>query len=46
MAIITGRLENSGYTPPNTDYEYASTKLYVPKINQNGKQDDWRYFQG
>ena len=44
--VITGRLENSGYTPPRTDYEYAGTKLYVPKINQNGKTDDWRYLQG
>ncbi len=44
--IITGRLENSGYTPPNTDYEYAGTKLYIPKINQNGETDDWRYLQG
>ena len=34
MAIITGRLESSGYTPPRTDYEHAGTKLYVPKINQ------------
>ena len=33
--IITGRLENSGYTPPNTSYTYAGTQLYVPKINQN-----------
>jgi hypothetical protein len=44
--VITGRLENSGFTPPRTDFEYAGTKLYVPKINQNGWTDDWRYFQG
>ena len=44
--LISGRLDNSGYTPPNTDFEYAGTKLYVPKINQNGKTDDWRYLQG
>jgi hypothetical protein len=44
--FITGKLENSGFTPPNTDYTYAGSKLYVPKINQNGKTDDWRYFQG
>ena len=44
--IITGRLESSGFTPPRTDYEYAGTKLYVPKINQLGKKDDWRYLQG
>ena len=44
--IITGRLENSGFTPPRTDYEHAGTKLYIPKINQNGETDDWRYLQG
>ena len=43
--FITGRLESSGFTPPNTDYEYAGTKLYVPKINQNGFTDDWRFLQ-
>ena len=43
--FITGRLESSGYTPPRTDYEHAGTKLYVPKINQNGDTDDWRYLQ-
>ena len=25
---------------------YAGTKLYVPKINQYGETDDWRYLQG
>ena len=44
--IITGRLENSGFTPPRTDIEHAGRKLYIPKINQNGKTDDWRYLQG
>ena len=44
--FITGRLEKSNYTPPRTDYEYAGTKLYVPKINQLGETDDWRYLQG
>ena len=44
--VISGRLESSGFTPPNTDFEYAGTKLYVPKINQNGFNDDWRYLQG
>ena len=44
--VITGRLESSGYTPPRTDYEYAGTKLYVRKWNQNGEFDDWRYLQG
>ena len=44
--VITGRLESSGFTPPRTDMEHAGTKLYVPKINQNGRTDDWRYLQG
>ena len=44
--VITGRLENSGFTPPRTDYEYRGTKLYIPKINQNGETYDWRYLQG
>ena len=44
--IITGRLESSGFTPPNTDFEFAGTKIYVPKINQLSETDDWRYLQG
>ncbi len=44
--VISGRLENSGFTPPRTDYEYRGTKLYIPKINQNGETYDWRYLQG
>lgn len=44
--FITGKLKNSGFTPPRTDYEYAGTKLYVPKINQIGETDDWRFLQG
>ena len=44
--FISGRLESSGFTPPNTNFEYAGTKLYVPKINQQGFTDDWRYLQG
>lgn len=43
--IITGRLESSGYLPGNPDSEYSKTK-YVPKINQLGETDDWRYLQG
>ena len=30
--FVTGKLEASGYTPPNPDYEYAGTKLWAPKI--------------
>ena len=44
--FITGRLENSGYTPPGTDIEHQGNKLYIPKINQQGRTDDWRYLQG
>ncbi|MFL2616344.1 MAG: capsule assembly Wzi family protein [Flavobacteriaceae bacterium] len=44
--VITGRLESSGFTPSRTDIEHAGTKLYIPKINQLGRTDDWRYLQG
>ena len=44
--FITGRLESSGFTPPRTDYEYQGQKLYVPKINQLSRKDDWRFLQG
>jgi hypothetical protein len=43
--LISARLESSGFTPPNIDYMYAGNKLYVPKINQRGELDDWRYLQ-
>ena len=43
--LISARLESSGFNPPRTDYEYAGTKLFVPKINQFGATDDWRYLQ-
>ena len=43
--LITGKLENSGFAPPRTDYEYAGRKLYIPKINQNGETNDWRFLQ-
>ena len=38
--FITGRLEASGFTPPDTSRTNQGTKLYVPK------KDDWRYYQG
>jgi hypothetical protein len=44
--VISGRLESSGFTPPNTDFKHAGTKIYVPKINQLGETNDWRYLQG
>ena len=43
--LLTGRLERSGFTPPRTDYMYAGSYLYRPKLNQRG-EEDWRYFQG
>ena len=44
--FITGRLENSGFKPPGSEREYAGSKLYVPKINQNSEENDWRFLQG
>ena len=44
--IVTGRLENSGFTPPGTERTYGGQKLYIPKINQLSRTDDWRFFQG
>ena len=44
--LITGRLESSGFAPAGTEIEHAGTKLYIPKINQLGKTNDWRYLQG
>ncbi len=38
--IVTGRLEKSGYAPPDTTRTLTGLLLYRPKI------DDWRYFQG
>ena len=44
--LVTGRLEPSGFDPPSTDRTNAGNKLFVPKINQNGRTGDWRFFQG
>jgi len=44
--FVTGRLEKSGFNPPNIDYTFAGTQLFIPKINQIGDKNDWRYFQG
>ena len=44
--VIAGRLESSGYLPPNSDIIYAGSKLYTPRINQLGERNDWRYLQG
>ena len=39
--LITGRLQNSGYEPPHSDYVYRQFPLYVPK-----RDKDWRYLAG
>tara|TARA_X000000368_G_scaffold418995_1_gene421340 strand:- start:2863 stop:4542 length:1680 start_codon:yes stop_codon:yes gene_type:complete len=44
--VIAGRLESSGYLPPNSDLIYSGSKLYTPRINQLGERNDWRYLQG
>ncbi len=44
--FITGRLENSGFLPTNSEIMYAGTKLYVPRINQIWETNDWRFLQG
>jgi len=38
--LVTGRLEASGFTPPQSDRTYAGSNLYSPKL------DDWRFYQG
>jgi hypothetical protein len=38
--IICGKLENSGFPPPDTTRTYQGIKLYIPKRN------DWRYING
>ena len=43
--VISGRLESSGYLPAGSDRQHAGTNIYVPKINQQGLTDDWRYLQ-
>ena len=44
--LISGRLESSGYLPANSDFQYAGTNIYSPKINQLSETNDWRYLQG
>jgi len=44
--VISGRLESSGYLPANSGQQYAGTNIYIPKINQLGQTNDWRYLQG
>ncbi|MFD2034397.1 capsule assembly Wzi family protein [Belliella marina] len=39
--VIAGRLENSGFLPPNPGMVFRRTPLYVPK-----RDEDWRYLAG
>lgn len=39
--LIVGRLQNSGFEPPQSDYIYRHFPLYVPK-----RDKDWRYLAG
>ena len=43
--VISGRLESSRYLPAGSDMQHGGTNIYVPKINQTGATDDWRYLQ-
>lgn len=40
--LIAGRLEASGFLPPQSEYTYRNTPLYVPKR----EAEDWRYISG
>ena len=44
--VISGRLESSGYLPASSDIQNRGKNIYVPKINQLGETNDWRYHQG
>ena len=44
--FVTGRLEPSGFDPPGTERTYAGSNIFIPKTNQRGEQNDWRFFQG
>lgn len=39
--VIAGKLENSGFLPPNSDMVFTRTPLFVPK-----RDEDWRYIAG
>ena len=43
--VISARLESSGYNQSGYDKSNAGRPIYVPKINQLGETDDWRYMQ-
>lgn len=39
--LIAGKLENSGFLPPHSDYINQKTPLYIPK-----RDEDWRFLSG
>ena len=43
--FVTGKLDSSGFTPPNTEKENQRTKLYVPKTNNLGEENGSRLLQ-
>ena len=43
--LISARLENSGFDPPSKERKYAGTRIFIPRTNQLGQTDDWRYLQ-
>lgn len=43
--LISGRLENSGFLQSGYDRLNSGRPIYIPKINQLGDTDDWRYLQ-
>jgi len=40
--LIAGQLQSSGHLPPQSEYVYIETPLYVPKRDD----EDWRYLSG
>lgn len=43
--LISARLERSGFLPTGSEQTFFGRKLYIPKINEMGREDDWRYLQ-
>ena len=43
--LVSGRLESSGFLPPQHLRQYNGRTNFIPRVNQMG-YPDWRYFQG
>ena len=43
--LVSGRLESSGFLPPEHLRTYNGRHIFNPRVNQMG-YPDWRYFQG